>query len=97
MGAMALKTPELVITDDQAKVLAEAMERVAEHYPISLDPKMMAWAQLIMVMFGVYGIKVMAIHQRRKGEQNQVAQTAQPIPSKMDLHSFSPGQGTMPS
>jgi hypothetical protein len=53
---------ELAIEPDEAKQLAEALDRVNELYDFSaLSPKAMAWINLLTVAGGIYGPRVLAV------------------------------------
>lgn len=86
--ASALKIPELTLTPDESKRLADAINEVNKHYDISVDPKVMAWVALGTTMtsiyaprIGAYKIKQMAESKKKKEklpEQVQVQEGLQP-------------------
>jgi hypothetical protein len=63
--AAFLETPELEINQVQAKQYAESLKEVMKHYQTVVDPKKLAWAQLIFVMGGIYGPMFPAIRDRK--------------------------------
>jgi hypothetical protein len=76
MGAAALETPELKLDESEAKTLAQAIGNVAAYYPISIDPKTLVWANLIMVCGAIYGSRAIAIFARKKQEENRTIHVA---------------------
>lgn len=83
MGASLLKTPSLVLTEEEAKHLATAITRVTELYEVPiLDEKTRAWLNLSMVGFEVYGTRIVAAMAERKNKQ--------PAPPPMVITPFRP-------
>lgn len=77
MGAIALKTPELMITEDESKQLASAINRVTELYDIPiLSEKSMAWMGLAMAAGTVYGPRLMAAKMNAKKPEMKKPQTS---------------------
>jgi hypothetical protein len=64
MLAAICKTPELEIDKQEAQLVAEAVKELAKHYPVGMDPKKIAWANLIAALGTVYGPRVMVIWQK---------------------------------
>lgn len=64
MGAALLKTPELELSEVEAKKLSDALKNVAKHYTVNLDPKKLALVELSTTMVGVYGPRAIAIYKR---------------------------------
>lgn len=86
MGAAALKTPELALSEGEAQQMAIAITNVAKHYPTTvIDPKIVDWGNLAMCLAMAYGPRVYMIRERLKEEQTQRRQNAQtrglPTPS----------------
>lgn len=71
MAASALAVPELALDPVEAKSLAEATAQVAAYYPVSIDHKTLAWANLIMVAGAIYGTRAIAIHTRKKRDREK--------------------------
>jgi hypothetical protein len=70
MGAAFLKMPSLLLTEEEAKQLANAITRVSELYEVPLmDEKTRAWLNLSIVGFQVYGTRVVAAMAERKKKQ----------------------------
>lgn len=61
MGAAFLKVPQLVLSEDESKKLAEAITSVTELYDIPLmDEKTQVWVNLAMVAGSIYGPRIVA-------------------------------------
>lgn len=71
MGAAMLKTPELEISKDEAKQLADAVQAVAKEYNHVINPKTAAWIQLCIACGGIYGTRIVAIRMREKQTRNK--------------------------
>lgn len=69
MGATILGTPELALDPEESKKLSNAIQNVAQYYPVGLSPKMMAWINLGMVAGGIYGTRMVAIYKRMETER----------------------------
>lgn len=68
MGAAFLGADELMLSDPEAKMLADAAAKVADQYEHKMNPRMLAWANLAMVAGGIYGTRIFAIRARMKQE-----------------------------
>jgi hypothetical protein len=63
-------TPELELSEDEAKGLGEATVRVAQEYDMPMpDAKAMAWINLLKVVSVVYGPRVGAVRIRKAREK----------------------------
>jgi hypothetical protein len=63
-------TPELELSEDEAKGLGEATVRVAQEYDLPMpDAKTMAWINLLKVVSVVYGPRVGAVRIRKTREK----------------------------
>lgn len=71
--AAATKTPELVLADEEAKVLAEASANVLSEFDIRPDPKVEAIFGLIVAAGSIYGPKAYLIRKRWKEENDKGA------------------------
>lgn len=79
MGAAFLKSPQLIITEDEAKQLSDAVTRVTELYDVPLmDEKSRAWVNLAMVGASVYGTRVAAVFVERKRKPRNPVPQSQP-------------------
>jgi hypothetical protein len=76
MGAVFLKTPELELSKVEAAKLAEAVGRVASHYPVNIAPQSMDVVNLVMVASMIYGGRYAAYRARTKATSK--AQSAPP-------------------
>lgn len=65
MGAAAFSTPELVLDPKEAETLAHAIAAVQAYYPVVIDPKTLAWGNLVMVVGTIYGTRALAIWARK--------------------------------
>jgi ribosomal protein S26 len=85
MGAAMLKTPELEITEKEAKQLSEAAQAVAREYNHVINPKTAAWIQLCVACGTVYGTRIVAIRMREKQTKKKpIAVTPNPEPQYVD-------------
>jgi hypothetical protein len=73
MAAMAFKCPEMALEAQEAQTLALAGANVAKYYPTVVDERQIAWANLIIVLIGVYGTRFAAVGIRRKREKTRNA------------------------
>lgn len=74
LGAVT-KTPELALDISEARELAKAAAAVQSHYETVIDPKLMAWAQLLIVAGGIYTPRFIAISVRTKKERAERRKT----------------------
>jgi hypothetical protein len=86
IGAGLFSTPELVLTPDETEAYAAAVADVASYYNAAIDPRTLAWVNLVMVAGGLYGSRMVAIHHRLKSERKD---NVVPFPS--------PGQSPAPA
>jgi hypothetical protein len=62
MGAVLLRSPAFIITEEESKLLADAITRVTDLYEVPLlDEKSRAWLNLGMAGVEVYGTRVAAV------------------------------------
>lgn len=66
MGAMLLKTPELMIDESEAKLLAEAVNAVQQHYQIEASETAIIWANFAGAIVAVYGPRLVAVATKKK-------------------------------
>lgn len=71
---MTIQAPELIISVDEAQKLEDAINKVMAEYKIILDAKHAAWANLLLVALTIYGLRAIAIIQRKKMERAQAHQ-----------------------
>lgn len=75
MGASFLGVPELIISDDESKMLATAINRVSELYDVSIIPeKTMAFINLGIAACTVYGPRVIVVMGNKKKKQPKMVQ-----------------------
>lgn len=75
MGATFAKVPELVITDEEAKKLSAAIDRVAALYDFGATEKTLAWVNLAMCVGGIYGTRLFVYSMRTKAEEEMKKKT----------------------
>lgn len=68
MAAAALNAPELALESDDAKAMSVAIAEVAKHYPMTIDPKTMAWINLASCAGMIYGPRIYLMNARKKEE-----------------------------
>jgi hypothetical protein len=74
MLATIAKTPELVLTEGEAKELAGAISQVNDLYDFSvISEHTMAWISLTMVAGTIYGPRFIAAGLRKKQEKQESA------------------------
>jgi hypothetical protein len=66
MGAAMFSTPELALDEQEAKQLGQAIAGVAAQYDTVIDPKKLAWGQLLVCVGTIYGTRIYAVHARKK-------------------------------
>ena len=75
---MILKTPELAIDNAEAKLLAEAVNAVQQHYQIEASETTILWANLIGAMVAVYGPRAIAIAAKKPEKKEPPKEKAAP-------------------
>jgi hypothetical protein len=78
MLAGLTRTPEIMLEEKEAHLLAEAMGKVSRHYDVTVGAKAMDWANLMMCAGMVYGPRLVAARQRSRGGARVSAPPAQP-------------------
>lgn len=71
--SIALKTPELAITEEESERLANATARVAAHYNIAASQKTLDWGNLIIALSVVYGPRIFMAATRKKNDREVVS------------------------
>lgn len=59
MLAALVDNADLALNQDEAKKLAESLERVKAFYPVNFNPKIMAWFHLTTTAAGIYGPRLL--------------------------------------
>jgi hypothetical protein len=85
MGAAALKAPELRLESSEAEGMSKAIAEVARHYPTKIDPKTLAWANLVMACSIVYFPRFYLIRERIKAENAKPVRTPPVAPQSMGV------------
>lgn len=79
-ASMLLKVEELALEIDEADKLAKAIEDLAKFYPVAIDPKKIAWANLGITAAQIYGTRIMAYRLRMANEKATRVPTPKPTP-----------------
>ncbi|MDE2102806.1 MAG: hypothetical protein KGL39_36515 [Patescibacteria group bacterium] len=80
MLAGITQVSELSLDQQEAKLLADAINNVARHYDMSATQKQIDWTNAIMVAGMIYGTRFMAIRAKKKEEPIQAAPMPQAPP-----------------
>lgn len=83
MAAAIFGIEELMLTDAEGKEYSDAVMEVSKYYVPSIDPKTVAFANLIVCMGGIYTTRIMAYRVRAEKERRanlRVMPGAQPQP-----------------
>lgn len=70
MAALALAQPLFQIDKAEAAQLAKAMQGVARHYDVRASAQAVDWANLVMALCMVYGVRIAAA---KAGKARQAA------------------------
>ncbi len=65
---MSTGNPEFMISEEEGAKLEEALNSVLAEYSVILSSKNAAWANLMMCLIGIYGVRVFALIQRKRQE-----------------------------
>lgn len=85
MMASFIKVPELMLSEDEANKLGDAVNRVAALYDLPIfNEKTQAWIHLGFVAAGVYGPRAVAYHANHKPKKRE------PIPIAAVKPSYNP-------
>lgn len=68
-AAAVFKTPELVLADQEAEALAKALVEIERLYPAQIDPRVLAWINLVGTAGMIYGTRIFAIQARYASER----------------------------
>jgi len=84
-GFVAISTgiPELLLSEDESKLLAEAAVNFANEFDITINPKIVAGLQLFGACAIVYGPRILALKKRaaEAAKQNIVAPEPMQVPA----------------
>lgn len=72
MAAAATKTPELMLDNQEAAMMASAINAVQNHYDFNVSAEVTIWVNLISASAAVYGPRAVVIYSRKKKEQLQI-------------------------
>lgn len=89
--AAAVRVPELALSDEEGKALAAAVAEVSRHYPMTIDPKTLAWFNLAGCAATIYGPRIYLARARISEEKRQ----KKAAPSGDNITAF-PGGGIGP-
>lgn len=73
MAAAFTRVDELALEKDESKMLADAIGEVAKHYPMTIDPKTLAWVNLATCAGMIYGPRVFLYNKRVSNERKKQA------------------------
>lgn len=90
----AMFVPEMEISEEESKKLTAALAGVNSFYAQSVDPKMLAWVELVGVAGAIYGPRAMAFMLRRKMEQEAKPPKAGPLAGTPTAPRSQPAQAT---
>ena len=102
---MALGLPELMLSDAEARDLADAITIVSKEYGIRITGKSAATFNLLMTAIVIYAPKALAIKLRADtASKNRAAESAEIIPAQMpsataaaaNFAGFKPGEVAKP-
>lgn len=79
MIATAAKNPLIAITPDEGKTLAIAVIDVGKQYAVNINPKVLAWVNLIGAGVAVYGPKVFVMLMQQSARPQQPKQSTAPV------------------
>lgn len=80
MMASFIKVPELMLSEDEANKLGDAVNRVAALYDLPIfNEKTQAWIHLGFVAAGVYGPRAVAYHANHKPKKREPIPIAGPL------------------
>lgn len=89
-AAAILATPELALSPQESEPLASAIIEVEKLYPTTVDPRIVAWGNLMMVAAMIYAPRLMAIRMRQNAERQK-----RPAPSPQAQPPGSPVTGDL--
>lgn len=69
MLAMQTKTPELAVSEQEAKDFTKAAQNVMRHYSVQTTQKTLDWIAFVGVTAGIYGTRIFAISVRKQAEK----------------------------
>jgi hypothetical protein len=72
----SMTAPEMMLDITEAEHMETDLKRLAQFYPIGMDPKKFAWCQLSMTLGSVYVTRLIAIYKRMQTE----AEKKGPVP-----------------
>lgn len=95
--ARLTKVEEMKLDNDEAKMIAEALANVQQHYSVVVDPKYLAWMGLIGVCVTIYapriGVLIMTKKaQNKKQVQNNPAENVTQMHKPVEMPAFNPQQ-----
>lgn len=70
-AAALLHIEELELDKVEAQAYGDSIKDVLKFYPHKIDPKMLAWLQLLTVAGGIYGTRIMAYRLRMAREKKE--------------------------
>ena len=75
MLSVALKTPEIALTEQESEMLGDATARVARHYNIGASEKVIDWGNFAIAAATVYGSRIFLVKSRKTMERQAAQHT----------------------
>lgn len=82
MAATAFKTPELILDEKEASMLAAAAQSVQDFYEVEASAEIMLWVNVIGVCGAIYGPRLIAAFARKKKETKNKPENKAPVTEK---------------
>src|SRR5271165_4658290 len=85
--AAGLSSPELIMSESEAKIIASNAAAVMRHYDLQASQKAIDWGNLVVALGAFYGPRFISIGVRKRAEarerrhQNPGVRVASPVPS----------------
>lgn len=88
MLARLTKVEEMKLDTEEAKMIAEALANVQQHYSVIVDPKYLAWMGLIGVCVTIYAprIGVLIMTKKAEGKRGKQPQNAGMPSNVAEMH-----------
>jgi hypothetical protein len=93
--AAGLGAPELLMSEDDGKIIGSAAAAVARHYDLQASQKAIDWGNLVVALGAFYGPRIIAIRARRKQERSTKTNRAPVVEAQMAGAPVSARPGTV--
>ncbi len=88
MGANFLKVPELMIGQDESKVLAEAINAVQQYYDWDASEETIIWVNLVGALITVYGPRAAVLVSKANKKKKETATPTNPAGDGGNVYSI---------